>query len=90
MRRHEELTFAILAWRENVEVPGEIPPPDLPDWTRDQVCYHAELCREEGWLRSYRHTVSGDGPIPRILECRIGPLTAAGHNTLRQLRKARR
>jgi len=86
MFRDENLILAILKWREGVERSGAVPPPDLPDWTRDQICYHAELCQEEGWLQSYSHVMSGDGREPERLQCRIGALTAAGHRELKRLR----
>ena len=85
----EDLILAILKWRENVQASGTVAPPDLLDWTRNQVCYHAELCHEAGWLRSYSHTLGGDGRDPARREVRIDPLTWSGHEELTQRRAAR-
>ena len=90
MKRDEDLIYAVLKWREGVQVSGGIAPPELPDWTRDQICYHAELCHERGWLQSYKHTLSGDGREPTRLECRIGALTWAGHDELKRMREGKR
>lgn len=90
MNLDKYLIFALLEWRVGEEVTGGIAPPKLDDWTRDQICYHAEILHERGWLQSYRHTLSDDGAIPRRLECRIGALTNAGHDALEGMRAARR
>ena len=87
MERNDDLITAILKWRRGEQESGGIAPPDLPDWTRDQVCYHAELCQQAGFLQSYTHTMSGDG-TPVRLQCRIGPLTWKGHEELdRRIRR---
>lgn len=89
MERHTELIFAILAWREGQDSIGGVAAPKLNGWTLQQVCYHAELARQAGFLASYDHTLSGDGAQPQILHCRIGPLTNAGHDELQRMRTSR-
>ena len=82
MERNQELITRILEWRRSVQEAGGIAPPRLPDWTREQVCYHADLARQAGLLQSYEHTLSGEGAHPEILRARVGPLTWKGHDEL--------
>ena len=88
MELDEDLIYAILKWREGVEKSGGVAPPDLKDWTRDQICYHAELCHERKLLQSYSDVKSVSRGQKR-LECRIGALTWAGHEELRRMSVAR-
>ncbi len=86
---NENLLYAILEWRDSVDTSGGIAPPEMSGWTRDQVCYHAELCRERGWLRSYKGFPSGTGRVPEILQCLVGRLTISGSNELQRMRATR-
>ncbi|MDE0716195.1 MAG: DUF2513 domain-containing protein [Gammaproteobacteria bacterium] len=90
MEFDEDLIYAILKWRESVQEIGRIAPPDLPDWTRHQICYHAKLCRERGLIQDYFDVKSNTGRNPEIQLCRIGALSWAGQEELKRMRAARR
>ena len=82
MELDQELITRLLEWRRSVQAGGGIAPPKMVDWTRAQICYHADICCQQELLQSYDHTLSGDGAHPEILRCRIGPLTSKGHDEL--------
>ncbi len=85
MALDEDLIYAILKWRKGVKKSGGIALPDLPNWTHDQVCYHAKLCYERGLIQSFTATMVCDGPFVDWREVRIGALTFSGHVGLKQL-----
>ena len=88
MKRDMDLIRRILEYLEGQETPGLFTPPEFPNVSTHQVCYHAKLCRQAGYISDYEETVGGDGP-PRILICRLGELTWAGHEALNGLRSTK-
>ena len=75
MKRDMDLIRRILEYLEGQETPGLFTPPEFPNVSTHQVCYHAKLCRQAGYISGYKGTVGGDGP-PRTLICRLGELTS--------------
>lgn len=85
MKRDMDLIRQILEYLEGQESASLVRPPEIPNVSTEQVCYHARLCRQAGYIADYTETLSGDGP-PRILVCQLGALTWAGHEALASLR----
>ena len=69
MKLHLDLILELLRWRRGVERHRPTALPQLSDWTKDQVRYHAELCLECGLVQSY------DGGY-------LGAITWAGHKII--------
>lgn len=88
MKRDMELILRILEYLESQSKAELTRPPEFPNVTTHEVCYHARLCRQAGFISDYTETMSGDGP-PRILVCQLGPLTWQGHELLESLRNKR-
>ena len=88
MRRDMDLIRRILEHLEAQPRAELVRPPELPNVDTHEVCYHARLCRQAGFIDDYTETLSGDGE-PRILICRLGPLTWQGHEQLDALRRPR-
>lgn len=86
MKRDMNLIRRILEYLESQEKAELVRPPELPNVSMHEVCYHARLCRQAGFISDYTETLSGDGE-PRILLCRLGPLTWAGHEKIAEMRK---
>ena len=88
MKRDMDLIRRILEHIESQETTGLVKPPEVPNVSTHEVCYHARLCRQAGYISDNKETVNGDGP-PTILLCRLGELTWAGHEALTELRSNR-
>ena len=85
MKRDMDLIRKILEYLEDKETTGLTAPPEIANVSNDVVCYHARLCRQAGYISEYKETLSGDGE-PRILICRLGQLTWAGQEALKEMR----
>ena len=85
MKRDMDLIRRILEYLEGQPRAEMVRPPEFPNVSTHEVCYHARLCRQAGFISDYTETLSGDGP-PRIVICLLGPLTWAGHEELNRLR----
>ena len=85
MKRDMNLIRRILEYLEDTETTDLTAPPEIPNVSTDVICYHARLCRQAGYISEYRETLSGDRE-PKILVCRLGQLTWAGHQALGELR----
>ena len=82
MKRHMKLVFRILEHAEtHASGSRDVPLPELAEYSCAVVAYHAELCREAGYL-SRTTRIGGDDP--QVL---IGRLTWAGHNELDRIRR---
>ena len=84
MKRDFALVQTILEHVEAHDSTAECRPPQADHFTTDEVCYHARLCYEAGFLASFNEVPSGDGR--RIKVCLLGPLTWAGHEALAEMR----
>ena len=85
MKRDMDLIRRILEYLESQPTADLVKPPELANVSTHEVCYHARLCRQAGYISDYSETLAGDGP-PRILICRLGPLTWQGHEQLVAMR----
>ena len=88
VKRDMDLIRKILEYRESQPWTELVKLPEFPDVSAHEVCYHAWLCRDGGFVLAHAEVVSEDGPL-RILHCRIGPLTWQGHELLEALRLKR-
>ena len=50
MRRKMKLIYLILAYVEKATHIGNIPLPELAEYTEEEVAYHVKLCSEAGYL----------------------------------------
>lgn len=85
MQRHFALVQAVLEHVEAQTSTAPCRPPQVDHFNMDEVCYHARLCYEAGFLSSFEETSTGDGR-PRIKICFLGPLTWQGHEALAEMR----
>lgn len=55
MDRHDELILLLLRHaREHADGCRPLPEPDFDSYSREQVRYHIELCRQAGFLTTHR------------------------------------
>ena len=85
VKRDMDLIRRILEYLEGQPGPGPFRPPELPNVPTHEVCYHARLCRQAGYISEYKETLGGDGP-PRVPICSLGELTWDGHEALGRMR----
>lgn len=79
MRREMKLVGLILAHVERATACGNIRVPEVPGYEKHQVCYHAELCAEAGYIELSRYGESGKIAF-------IHRMTWSGHEVLTRLR----
>ncbi len=81
MKRNLCLIQKVLEHVEAQDSTADCRPPEVAHFSAEEVCYHAKLCFEAGYLARFREVPKGDG-ANRVLICLLGPLTWAGHNVL--------
>ena len=87
MKRDMDLIRKILEYLES-QTDDLVKPPEFPNVTNHEVCYHARLCRQADYISEYKEVLSGDGP-PKIDVCLLGALTWKGHEALAEMRVKR-
>ena len=86
MKRRLRLVRKILEYLEARKSADDCRPPECAHYTVAEVCYHAKLCHQAGYIERFREVESGDG-ARRSMVCMLGPLTWRGHEALAELRE---
>lgn len=83
MKRYMKLILLLLEYAEQ-QTTRRFSPPELDEYTEEQVHYHVGLCGEAGYLHIEKATTTGSLVKPRYT---IDSLTWEGHEALERLRK---